>query len=277
MFGNATSLQPVRIGAMSVTGVLLVALLASFATIGGKPASSDLCGQTITADLELDHDLVCRGPGIRLEANGITLDLNGHSNGITLDLNGHSITGSSRSLPFVGITISNQDDVTILGHGTVTNFRTGILIVNSHDIVVKKVEVTGNGVAASANGDGIRIFSSYDIRLEKNDVKENGNDGIEVFSSTGVEIVKNDIEGNGNDGIEVSGSTGVKIVKNDIEENRNGITFSGSIGNTVEKNEIEENTCGVSGQTLGNTFSKNKFEDNVVDFCTVVIGPRPGF
>jgi len=254
MFGNATSLQPVRIGAMSVTGVLLVALLASFATIGGAPASSDLCGQTITADLELDHDLVCRGPGIRLEANGITLDLNGHSNGITLDLNGHSITGSSRSLPFVGITIGNQDDVTILGHGTVTNFRTGILIVNSHDIVVKKVEVTGNGVAASANGDGIRIINSYDVRLEKNE-----------------------IEGNGNDGIEVSGSTGVKIVKNDIEENRNGITFSGSIGNTVEKNEIEENTCGVSGQTLGNTFSKNKFEDNVVDFCTVVIGPRPGF
>ena len=244
MFGNATSLQPVRIGAMSVTGVLLVALLASFATIGGAPASSDLCGQTITADLELDHDLVCRGPGIRLEANGITLDLNGHS-----------ITGSSRSLPFVGITIGNQDDVTILGHGTVTNFRTGILIVNSHDIVVKKVEVTGNGVAASANGDGIRIINSYDVRLEKNE-----------------------IEGNGNDGIEVSGSTGVKIVKNDIEENRNGITFSGSIGNTVEKNEIEENTCGVSGQTLGNTFSKNKFEDNVANYCGgVVIGPRPGF
>ena len=254
MFGITTSLQPVRIGAMSVTGVLLVALLASFATIGRAPASSDLCGQTITADLELDHDLVCRGPGIRLEANGITLDLNGHSNGITLDLNGHSITGSSRSLPFVGITIGNQADVTILGHGAVTNFRTGILIVNSHDIVVKKVEVTGNGMAASANGDGIRIFSSYDIRLEKNDIEENGNDGIEVSSSTGV-----------------------VIVKNDIEENGAGIAFLGSQGNTVEKNDIEENKCGVRGTMLGNTFSKNRFDDNNADFCTVVIGPRPGF
>ena len=45
----------------------------------GSVAASDLCGATLTGDVRLDHDLVCEGDGLIVGADGIRIDLNGHT------------------------------------------------------------------------------------------------------------------------------------------------------------------------------------------------------
>jgi parallel beta-helix repeat protein len=62
---------------------LVSALLAGFATSGGAagtPRPPVSCGQTITRDTVLRQDLVdCVGPGLVIGADGVTLDLGGHT------------------------------------------------------------------------------------------------------------------------------------------------------------------------------------------------------
>jgi len=227
---------------MTCAMLLLGSSLVAFGALAGpSPAprgalllapSSDLCGKTIFVDLELDHDLVCAGNGITVGADGIEIELNGHS-----------ITGPSRGPPTRGITIAGRTNVEIEGPGTVTNFRTGIVISSSHGVSVEKVTVAGNGLRAFADGDGIRILASTDVEVEKCTIADNGNDGIQIASSTGVELEKNKISGN-----------------------VNGIAIA-SVGNEIEKNKITGNTCGVKGSRDGNEFEHNHYKDNVAKFC----------
>jgi len=212
-----------------LSGVVSLGALAATSPVA---PSSDLCGNTIVADLKLDHDLVCAGNGITVGAHGIEIDLNGHS-----------ITGPSRGPPTRGITVIGRVDVEIEGPGTVTNFRTGILIMNSVNVEVEKVTVAGNGARLFGDGDGIRIVSSVDVEVEKSDIRDNGNDGVEITLSTDVELEKNQILGNGN-----------------------GIALRGA-GGEIEKNKIMNNACGVKGSTVGSELEKNHFKDNVADFC----------
>src|SRR5881296_2193287 len=67
-------------------------------------ATSDLCGTTILADLVLHKDMVCRGNGLVVGVDGITIDLNGHS-----------IIGPGRAAPTRGITVFGRADVSIEG------------------------------------------------------------------------------------------------------------------------------------------------------------------
>jgi hypothetical protein len=64
-------------------------------------ATSDLCGTTIATDFEPDHDLVCPGSGLTVVADGIRLDLNGHT-----------IAGSRSG---IGISVVGRTDVSIVG------------------------------------------------------------------------------------------------------------------------------------------------------------------
>ena len=222
---------------MTVVGAVLLSTFLSMGALAAAPSpqpSSALCGATIVADLELDHDLVCS-----VFVGGLIVG----ANGVTIHLKGHSITGASRGPPVRGITVNGRTDVNIVGPGTVTNFRTGIAITASHDVLVRKVTVVNNGASVFGDGDGIRVVASTDVTIEKCNIRGNGNDGIQVLASTGVRLEKN----------EVSGSI-------------NGINL-GSAGSAVEKNKISMNTCGVKGSTVGNELKKNHFTANLADFC----------
>lgn len=230
-----------RIVPLVSTAFLLLASMVAFGAAAGTsstpsgpylPPSNDLCGRTIVADLELDHDLVCAGSGITVGADGVEIELNGHS-----------ITGPSRGPPTRGITVNGRTNVSIEGPGTVTNFRTGIVIANSHKVEIEKVTVAGNGARGFGDGDGIRILFSTNVEVEKCEIRGNGNDGIEVVSSTRVELEKNQ-----------------------ISENGNGIALAAT-GNEIDKNKFTMNACGVKGSTAGNELKHNKFVLNTVDFC----------
>ena len=69
--------------------------------LGGEVAVTDWCGETVTQDVRLDGDLACAGNGLTVGADGIRIDLNGHT-----------IQGSGTG---VGIAITGHHDVTISG------------------------------------------------------------------------------------------------------------------------------------------------------------------
>ena len=232
--GLPHGLRATRVIAIAFAAVLASSLLASFVALGHHaPASSDLCGAVITKDLKLDHDLVCPRQGIIVGADGIEIELKGHS-----------ITGPGNVFGnfFIGIRVEGRSDVEIAGPGTVTGFLVGIAIAGSTDVSVEKLDIVGNG---RGTGDGIRVWSSTDVEIEKNRIAGNRADGIDIRASTDVEVEKNEIRGN---------TVGVNI-------------GAGATGNSFEKNRIAENGCGVRGPVAGSTFEKNRFENNVVDFC----------
>lgn len=115
-----------------------------------SPATADdLCGATIIANLELDHDLSCAGNGLIVGADGITLDLSAHT-----------ITGSGVGF---GISVTGRTGVSIVG-GTVRNFVAGVRVMNSTAIVVRDNQFVGNmeGVDLATGGaaNTIKVISS---------------------------------------------------------------------------------------------------------------------
>jgi hypothetical protein len=99
--------------------VVLVLILIFLPNLSQAEAESDpLCGKTVTADLVLDHDVVC------YKMNGLTIG----TEGITIDLNGKEIRCKSgraadcRGGGFVGIDASKVSHVVIQGPGTVAGF-----------------------------------------------------------------------------------------------------------------------------------------------------------
>src|SRR5262245_28771607 len=95
---------------------VVLAVVAACALVPLSVAADDLCGSTIVANLKLHHDLTCPADGLIVGADGIKLNLNGHT-----------ITGSGGG---VGINVNGRTNVSISG-GTVQQFATGVLVFNS--------------------------------------------------------------------------------------------------------------------------------------------------
>lgn len=254
----------------------------------------DLCGQTITQDLELDRDLSCAGDGLTVGASGVTIKLRGHTiagpGGDFAD--GPGLAASDT----VGIYVMpGLSDVVIKGPGTVTMFDYGVLVHGSTDVVVKKITATHNGeagigledashvlvkdnVATGSHHDGIQLFRSHDNVIKENWAVDNrgaaNSCGINLMDSDDNRVEENVVARNTLAGIQLNGADGNSIEENEVSETGGGPILSTgglrmvgtSTGNTFEENEVEENTNGVSfvgSLALGNTFEENEFEENV--------------
>ena len=235
--------------------------------------------RTILADLKLDHDLNCVGPGLIVGADGITLKLNGHT-----------ISGSSTaSGSGFGINVVGRTNVSITG-GTVRNFEAGVRVMNSSEIVIKNNDLRANGdgidLAAGAVGNTIKENELRDnlargIMLRggvtDNVIKENtftaNRVGILVFAGVENTIKENSISASMLAGIRFNVlAAGNLLVENIITSNPSGIEFlvtatGSSTGNTMVENRIAMNGCGLKGPTDGNSFKENVFESNVVESC----------
>lgn len=267
--------------AHAVTARASMLVLAGLVTGIVAPATaSDLCGTTILANLTLDHDLTCPGNGLIVGADGITINLNGHT-----------IVGPGSG---VGISVSNRTGVVIVG-GTVKNFLAGVQLVNSTAIVVKENRFTGNQDAVfliGSRGSTIKentawqnsrvgvmlrpsgIRNSTQNLVAENTLTDNTNGIILVETPTGNVLRENLISGSTNAGINVNGGvSGNVIQENAFIGNAAGIRLNlGATGllptgNSFIENTIAMNTCGVTGPAGDNTFKENVLEGNEADVC----------
>ena len=252
------------------------ALPASAGPHGSAAVAQVACGATIVESVKLDDDLACTGDGLVAGADGITIDLNGHT-----------IVGSGAG---AGIRVTGRSNVRITG-GTIRNFRIGVNIGSSANVVVDHNQVVGNpeGIVLTSGSTGntvkdniIQESATRGMALRDdtsaNEIKANtfaGNRvGILVFESDFNTLKDNNVSGSILAGIRLNVlATGNVLKDNTVTSNPAGIEFlitptGSATGNELKGNRIETNSCGLKGPTAGNSLKENSFQGNVTDTCS---------
>jgi parallel beta-helix repeat protein len=277
---------------MSAKGFLVI--VASF-TLGfasdsyaAKPVSAS-CGQTITADTTLNRDLTkCAGPAIRIGADDITLDLNGHTitgkgkgvgvnniagyDGVTIEngsihdfMESVAIVGASdnrlRGLSLsdnrhVGFYIQDSTAIQIEQNSVVDIRFAGIFLSRSHD-----VRVEGN--SSSGNGAGLVADASDHLAIEGNVAEGNDGGGIELHESSESHLVGNTVSDNGGAGVSLDAANTNQVSSNLASQNADGILVIGN-ANTITDNQVTDSFCkkgcgyGISVEAgAGNLIAQN--------------------
>lgn len=210
--------------------------------------------------------------GIRVEANNVSIDLNGFR-----------LVGTAGTS--AGIEVITGVHAVRVHNGTITSFEKGIQTTTSTEgLVVRRVRVrdcTSHAITAGLRatvdrclitdngGDGIRILSG---EVSGSRIISNGGVGIEGAAF----IAENNIVyQNGENGIE---STSGSLIS------RNLVVQNGSLGShagillTSERNRVEENHCALNTVGIGTDFSDNLVVRNSSGTNTVnyEVPPCPG-
>lgn len=127
----------------AVAAAFLITVALSTPAAAGPPPVQ--CGAVLTADTALRADLTCPGDALTVAADGITVDLRGHT-----------IRGSGTG---TGITIIEHHSVRIR-NGTVTGFATDVLVDTAQDVTLTRLTL------ALAGSDGLRLRSVERARFE---------------------------------------------------------------------------------------------------------------
>lgn len=199
----------------------LIAVFALFVATpiaaGQEPAALQ-CGDTITADTTLDRDLTdCPSNGIVIGADGITLDLNGH----TISGDGKLVRRCPRKrICDVGVGNDDHTGVTVRG-GSVRGFAIGVGVFRGRNNRFAELRSSRNQwfgfvIAGSSrtvirdsssfdnprpDGDGLGVFMSHDLRIVHNSFRRNGQLGIHIENSTRNLVKGNLLSRNGDMGI----------------------------------------------------------------------------
>ena len=268
-------LRPAPAGA-----ALVLALAAAFPF----PAAADdvECGDVITEDTALTHDLDCSAYP---DGDGLTIG----ADGVTLDLKGHTITGPGIYVnpPFgnsgVDVPVSRRD-VTVT-NGTVTGFRYGVRADTTTDVTITKMRIhrtlrglelaNGSGLTVTRNLvtgsdlDAIRVGGSDDSLISQNTLRDNVF-GIHIADFAGdVTVSRNDISGSRDFGISASAGALDTIVSQNrvITTARDGIYVPADAVNPALNTLVSQNTVfwngddgiDVAGST---TVTKNSAYEN---------------
>jgi Right handed beta helix region len=187
------------------------------------------CGDTVTADIRLTGDVSCLDvatPGIRIGADGVDVDLNGHQ------LIGPVFVGGGIA-PAIDDS-GGFDDLTI-HDGSIGNFGDGIHVEGADRTKVLHVSSFG-----PQDGIDIRGGQGHEIRHSAGSGR---NGGIIVANATGVVVADSTASGNFGSGMTLSSVSDSRAVRNTVTGPGAGccVTFglvlSGN-GNVVEDNKV---------------------------------------
>lgn len=273
-------------------GILAAAALGAGAA---PPAAAQAlaCGDVVTADVQLQADLVdCPGPGLVIGADGVDVDLNGHT------------LGGTR--PGEGIGIDNSagfDRISVSG-GTVSTFARGVVLTGADDAILRGLTVTrnGEGVVASASdrlliehssvldnsfamrqgvgiavtdgsddarihqvvssgsqGHAVRLVDAPRARVEHL-IAEGNEDGVGVYRSPGSLVRGASVVGR-NSGVSVTDSADTRVLDNVSSTHYGGISVSGSSPRTVVAGN---DVAGVMSVVIGVSADQVRVEGNRV-------------
>jgi hypothetical protein len=267
------------------------------------------CGDVITEDTTLDSDLDCGDLsgafGLTIGADGVTLDLNGHtvSSACEVDCAGTAVIddrggydgvrildGTIRPNGVaVGVALADADTSALEGL-TIAGFPrpmgqpgVGILLSNSHRNELDSSTIAGgdpalllsasdrNEISRSSVDGGIAIRQGDGIRLADGSDHNRIVDSLAVGDGTGIVIW--DSVGNTVTRSRVGGIVGRGAHRNEISRNTLGETFGGlaidmasSDENVIERNE--------AGDELRISGDRNRVEHNDVSARAGISVPR---
>jgi parallel beta-helix repeat protein len=256
-------------GKVAATLVSLAVLLTSAVLMfGGSFATAApplSCGDTITTDTTLHHNLVnCPNNGITIGADNVTLDLNYH----TIDGDGAPAAGCDPQTEFcdVGVVNFGHDGVTVV-HGSLRQFAggvdfgevrdnrlldisassnqvTGIQLFNSSRSVIRNS--SGNGSLDDRDGTGLGLFDSHRVRIIHNSFRRNAGDHAILMADSNNNLIKgNRLSRNGGEGILMGGGERNRITRNRLVRNEAGITLGPGSHNVVTRNHVSRGRDGI--------------------------------
>ena len=195
------------------------------ASTAGAGRTAIRCGTTLTRSTTLTADLVhCAGTGLVIGADGITVNLGGHT------ISGTNAPGSE------GIANDGHPGVRVLG-GRITDFRVnGVGIRGARGSVVRGVTIRRigvGGIEGEAVSAGIAIVDSPGSQIGQNDVSNDvvafQSDGADVLNSPGSAVVGNPLSHNNWNGLVLLGSPDSQIIANGLDGNgNNGAEVNGA-------------------------------------------------
>ncbi len=211
---------------------LLAVIAACAVSAPGASAQTLSCGQVITKSVALTDDLVdCPGDGLVVGADGITVDLNGHS-----------VTGRSGGdfcetdcLGRYGIDSAGHDGLTI-ENGTVGSFRYAVYLHDTTESSLSDLSV-GAGPHAVYRA-GILLLRSHANRLVR--IAAAGDPTISLVRSTGNTVADSILRGDVNmrqgDGLTLAfGSDRNRVVDTQIDAPWMGLVVYDSARNRVAR------------------------------------------
>lgn len=243
------------------------------------------CGQVVTENTVLQRDVgPCRGNGLIIGADGITLDLGGHR---VFGFPGPSDPDCSTLPPDglcgneAGIRLPRRANVRIQ-NGTVSDFDAGIAIFGGGSNTVTNMTVRDNigpdNPFDALLGDGILVLGSTNNRIIDNTITHNGIfDGIGVLEAAADD---NTIQGNTIEdtvGVSNGGVSGQGIVVNAFDGSFDGGTISATriFGNVIRRNGFHgiSNVNGVLSRIESNTVTNNGLANGPGNGIGVQLGP----
>ena len=242
--------------------ISLLAFPLASATGGGVSAQTGglSCGDTITVDTTLDRDLLnCPSNGVVIGADGITLDLGGH----TISGDGKPVRRCPRrQICNVGVANDGHDGVTVR-NGSVGQFDSGVLVGRARENRVLNISSSQNTFF------GFVVFRSAQILVRDSSGSRNiapDGDGMGVFESHDVRIVDNSFRRNPGPGLHVQASSD-NLIKGNLFSRSSPALFLGGEGradrsdrNRVRGNRFVRNTAGVLlGYGNRNVIARNQF------------------
>ena len=209
-------------------GASLVLLGVPATALADRPPSVT-CGSVVTRDVRLTTDLDCAGPGLVIGADGVRIDLGGHT--LTGPGEGSGIDNNGR---FDGVTIRN---------GTIRGFLHGIDLLETDHGRLTHVVLTGNGVGAS-------IARSVGMEVDHVIVDANRFDGLSLTFSEQTTIRRSEFTRNGVSGVNELASRDTVYDRAVAADNAlHGITISQTEGITITRTDASDN--GGDGLNLG--------------------------
>jgi nitrous oxidase accessory protein NosD len=213
---------------------LAAALVAGALAAPAAHAAAPLhCGATIKHSTKLTKDLTdCPGVGLRIGADGITLDLNGHT-----------IAAAAKRNPTAhGILNVGHDRVTIKG-GTVKGFGAyGVRLAGVQRNHVTDMKMTGNFT-------GIGLVESSQNLVERSEIIGSRFVGVNLTGGTANRVVHNQVAGSVGPGVLLQTSVADHGSHNRVIENAidgNGIQVNpGQVAAMIARNTIRSAGDGI--------------------------------
>ncbi len=219
----------------------------------GPDASLFKCASYVGKFYTLNESLDCDFQ------NGVAIN----TNNTVINLNNFAILGSGYLNPYTGILISNKENVTLEGNGTVGHFQIGVYINSSKNVDISTVNFTGNEIS-------IYVANSSGILVDNNRFYTN-TAGLKFYTIDDSVISNNAFDSNDISSISLFGSHDNSIKDNLISSSLNGIFVDTKSTNTTINSNHFTRSFGVD-INIGNGGKFNEIDNSISNnTCSISI------
>jgi large repetitive protein len=226
--------------ALGRAGLWAVAMLTALALVPGQARADHVsCGDVITEDTTLDSDLDC---GDLSGAFGLTIG----ADGVTLDLNGHTVSSACETDCAGTAVIDDRggyDGVRVLD-GTIrpNGVAAGVALVDADTSALEGLTIAGFPRPMGQAGVGILLSNSHRNELDSSTIG-GGDPALLLSASDRNEISRSSVDGGiairQGDGIRLAdGSDHNRIVDSLAVGDGTGIVIWDSVGNRVTRSRV---------------------------------------